>query len=79
MTLHLNPIVTRRVGVTLLTIGVLGTLARVYISGVRAMPYGTVIDFLLGLFIGLGIALSLVTDWHGTEDESISIRPSADI
>jgi hypothetical protein len=63
------------VGVALLTIGVLGLLARVYIASLKDMPHGTVADFLLGLIVGLGIAGSLVMNRHEPEDEEISIRP----
>lgn len=76
MSFCLDPVVTRRVGMVLLIVGILGMLARSYIASFKAIPQGNLVDFSFGLFLGLGLALCLIRDWQGREDESPSIRPS---
>ncbi|MFP5236474.1 MAG: hypothetical protein ACLGSD_11280 [Acidobacteriota bacterium] len=74
MNIRVNPVIARRVGVALLIVGILGMLARNYLAAFKALSHGNVVDFSFGLFLGLGIALSLVRDWHGREGECLSIR-----
>lgn len=76
MIIFLNPVISRRVGVVLLVVGILGTLGRMFIPGFKDIAHGNAVDFSLGLLLGLGIALCFVRDWHDHEDESPSIRPS---
>lgn len=75
MQIHLNPVITRRVGVVLLAIGALGMLARHYMTALKTMAHGNVADFGFGLLVGLGLALSMVTEWRDREEEAVSIRP----
>lgn len=75
MQIHFNPVITRRVGVVLLTVGTLGMLARHYTVAFKTMGHGNVADFSFGLLFGLGLALSLVTEWRDREEAAISIRP----
>jgi len=76
MILCLNPVISRRAGVALLVVGILGMLARVYIAGFKDIAHGNVVDFSFGLFLGLGIALCFVRDWNDREEEIPSIKPS---
>jgi hypothetical protein len=75
MQIHLNPVMTRRVGVVLLAMGAAGMLARHYTLALKTMAHGNMADFSFGLLFGLGLALSLVTEWRDREEDAISIRP----
>ena len=79
MNIRVNPVVGRRAGVVLLILGIVGMLARSYIPTFEAISHGNAVDFSFGLFLGIGVVLCFVRDWHGREDESPSIRPSQDV